>query len=100
MPVARECLYPAEDQPRDEKQQIEPEHVVEDELYDAHWPALLPRRRRADSSRQPRAWFVAFCLTLIEESSFRDAGLVLGGHLDVRRGQQEHLVGHSVDAPA
>src|SRR5579863_1400078 len=37
---------------------------------------------------------------LVEEAPLRDAGLVLGCHLDISRGQQEHLVGHSFNAPA
>src|SRR6266536_2023755 len=39
-------------------------------------------------------------LALVEDTSLHDTGLVLGGYLDVRRGQQEHLVGHALDAPA
>src|ERR1035438_2834138 len=38
-------------------------------------------------------------LTLVEEASLGHARLVLGRHLDVGRGQQEHLVRHSLDAP-
>ncbi|GAA4184886.1 hypothetical protein GCM10022252_14500 [Streptosporangium oxazolinicum] len=37
-------------------------------------------------------------LALVEESAFRDSGLVLGGHLDIGWGQQEHLVGNTFDA--
>src|ERR1035441_335195 len=46
-----------------------------------------------------RAEFVAVRLALVEETPFRDAGLVLGCHLYVGRGQQEDLVGHPLDAP-
>src|SRR5690606_31789730 len=36
-------------------------------------------------------------LTLVQEAAFSDSGLVLGGHLDVGRGQQEHLVRNTFD---
>ncbi|GAA4556023.1 hypothetical protein GCM10023193_04060 [Planotetraspora kaengkrachanensis] len=37
-------------------------------------------------------------LALVEEAAFRDSGLVLGGHLNIGGGQQEHLVGNTFDA--
>ncbi|GAA3841162.1 hypothetical protein GCM10022226_74550 [Sphaerisporangium flaviroseum] len=37
-------------------------------------------------------------LALVEEPAFRDSSLVLGGHLDIGRGQQEHLVGNTFNA--
>src|SRR5712692_4015125 len=39
-------------------------------------------------------------LALVEKTSLYDTGLVLGGYLDVRWRQQEHLVGHALDAPS
>src|ERR1700744_1661853 len=38
-------------------------------------------------------------LALVEEPTFRDASLVLCRHVDVRRREQEDLVGHPLDAP-
>src|ERR1700730_14691324 len=42
----------------------------------------------------------AHTLALVKEATLGDARLVLRGHLDVRRGEQEDLVSHLIDGPA
>src|SRR5215831_10920433 len=86
LPVAGKRLYPAENQPPEQEEQIKPQCIGQHDLYDGHCSAL---------SRQPMAGrplrgrhvlsFVTGCLTLVEEPSFRHPSLVLGRDLDVRR---------------
>src|SRR5215813_699588 len=84
-PVAGKRLYPAENQPPDQEQQVAPEDVVQNGLYDAHGlvPFSQPTAGRPLLGRRA-VLFVTRCLTLVEEPSFRHPRLVLGRDLDVR----------------
>src|SRR6266536_2139708 len=98
-PVAGERLNPAEDQPPEQEQQVQPERICQNDLYDAHGPVLSSQPTAGRPLRGRRAVLsVTRCLTLVEEPSFRHPRLVLGRDLDVRRRQQEHLVRHPLDA--
>src|SRR5205823_756797 len=98
-PVAGEGLNPAEDQPPEQEQQVKPERIRQNDLYDAHGAALPPQPAAGRPLRGRGAVLsVTRCLTLVEEPSFRHPRLVLGRDLDVRRRQQEYLVSHPLDA--
>src|SRR5262249_50345318 len=84
-PVAGKRLYPAENQPPDQEQQVAPEDVVQNGLYDAHGPVPFSQPAAGRPLLGRRAvLFVTRCLTLVEEPSFRHPRLVLGRDLDVR----------------
>src|SRR5215467_8123487 len=51
MPIAGESLYPAENQPPDQEQQVDPECIRQNELYDAHGSALSSE---STAGRPPR----------------------------------------------
>src|ERR1700727_91734 len=57
--------------------------------------SVVPVMLRCPGRRPAGRWSA-----LVEEAPLRDPGLVLGRNLNIGRRQQEHLVGHPLDAPA
>src|SRR5262249_16440011 len=78
LPVAGKRLYPAENQPPEQEEQIEPQCIGQHDLYDGHCSALSLQPMAGRPLRGRRVLsFVTGCLTLVEEPSFRPPSLVL-----------------------